>query len=57
MADHTHDVGLMTFFIYGIAHGLAVYGQAFILGAIGLVPTLKGEVQMLRVNADKGHRE
>ena len=53
MTDHAHDVGLMTLLINGIAHGLAVYGQTLILLAIGLVPALKGAVQMHRVNADK----
>ena len=53
MTDHAHDVGLKTFFINGISHGLAVYGQTLILLAIGLVPALKGAVQMRRINADQ----
>ena len=53
MADHAHDMGLKTFFINGIAHGLAVDGQTLILFAIGLVPALKGFIQMHRVDANK----
>ena len=53
MTDYTHDVDLKTFFINGIAHGLAVDGQTLILLAIGLVPVLKRAVQVHRVNADK----
>jgi len=53
MTDHAYDVSLKTFFINGIAHGLAVDGQTLILLAIGLVPTLEGAVQMHGVNADK----
>jgi len=53
MTDNAHNVGLMTFFINGIAHGLAVYGQTLIPLAVGLIPALKGAVQMHRVNADQ----
>ena len=53
MTYHAHDMGLMPFFINGIAHGLAVYGQRLILLTISLVPTLKGAVQVHRVNTDE----
>ena len=53
MTDHAHDVGLISFFINSIAHGLAVYGQTLILFAIGLIPALKSAVQMHRVHADQ----
>ena len=53
MANHAHDVGLMPLFIQGIAHGLAVYGQTLIVLTVGVVPLLKGAVQMHRVNADE----
>ena len=53
MTDHAHDVGLISLFINGIAHGLAVYGQALILLAIGVVPALKGTVQMQGVDPDQ----
>ena len=53
MTDHAHNVGLVAFLINGIAHGLAVHGQGFILLAIGLVPALKGAVQVHRVDPDQ----
>ena len=53
MTDHAHDMSLMTFFINGIAHGLAVYGQSLIFLAVRfLVPALKGKVQMYGIDAD-----
>jgi len=40
MAHHAHDVGLISLIIEGIAHGLAVDGQAFVCSAVGVVPLL-----------------
>ena len=53
MTEHAHNVGLIPLFIKGISHGFAVYGQTVIFLAVGLVPLLKGAVQMHRVNADQ----
>ena len=53
MADHAHEVGLISFFIKGIAYGLSVYGQALILLAIGVVPALKGSIQVQGIKADQ----
>ena len=36
VADDAHNVGLMALVVDGVAHGLAVDGQAFIVPAPGL---------------------
>ena len=53
MTDGAHDVGLMTLLIEGIAHGLAVDGETFILCAIHFVPAPKSAVQMCRIDTDQ----
>jgi hypothetical protein len=45
MTDDAHDVGL-TVLINSIAHGLAVYGKAFIFLPLGFVPPLERLVEM-----------
>ena len=52
MAHHTHDVGLISLVIEGVAHGLAVDGQAFV-SALGVVPLLQGPIQVLGIDADQ----
>ena len=53
VTDGAHDVGLMTLLIEGIAHGLAVDGETFILCAIHFVPAPKSAVQMCRIDTDQ----
>lgn len=53
MTDDAHDMGLMTFIIDGVAHGLAVYGEAFVVLPIGSVPALKCAVEMHGIDADE----
>ncbi len=52
MTNDTHDVDL-TMHIDGVAHGLAVYGKAFISLPIGFVPALKRPIKMRRIDADE----
>ena len=54
MTDNAHDMGLMTPIIDGVAHGLAVYGEAFVVLPIDFVPALQSTVDMQRVDTDKG---
>lgn len=42
MTDCAHDVPLIAVIIDGLAHGLSINGQSFILLAIGLIPALEG---------------
>lgn len=51
--DNPHDMDLIAVFIDGVAHGLAVNGQAFVLLAIDLVPTLQGAIDVFGINADE----
>jgi hypothetical protein len=53
VADHPHDVGLMSLFVEGVAHGFTVDGEAFIGLAIGCIPTLQGAIESLGVDADE----
>ena len=53
MAYSTHDMGLVAFFINGAAHGFAVNCETLILLGVGLVPALKGTIQIHRVNPDE----
>jgi len=53
MSDGTHDVGLMTVIIDGIAHGFSVNSQRFVLLTICLVPALEGTVNRDRIDADQ----
>lgn len=53
VADDTHDVGLMAVLVDGVAHRLAVDGQAVVFPAIGRVPPLQGAVELGRVDADE----
>ena len=45
VTDDTHHMGWTAFFIAGVAHGLAVDGEAFVLPGVGFVPALQGAVQ------------
>ncbi len=53
MTDDTHHMGWTAFFIEGVAHGLAVDGEAFILPGVGFVPALQGAVQVRGFDADQ----
>lgn len=53
MTDDTHDMGLMTVIIDGVAHCLSINGQTLVLLAIDFVPALQGAVQMHGINADE----
>jgi hypothetical protein len=46
MADDTHDMGLMTVLIDGVAHCLSVNGQTLVFLSIAVVPALQGTVQV-----------
>jgi hypothetical protein len=52
VSDDAHDVGL-TMIIDGIAHGLAVYGEAFIVGAVRFVPAVQRVIEMDRISTDQ----
>jgi len=51
--DDTHDMGLMTVLIDGVAHRLSVNGETFVLLSMTLVPALQGAVQMSGFDADE----
>lgn len=53
MAHDTHDVGLTALGINGIAHGLAVDGEAFVGLTIDFIPALQCLVEVERVDADQ----
>ena len=53
MSDDTHDMGLMPLRIDGVAHGLTVYGETFVLIPIDFIPPLQGAVQIDGIDADK----
>ena len=53
VTDDAHDMGLMTFIIDGVAHGLAVYREALVLLSIDFVPAVEGLIQLDRVDADQ----
>jgi len=53
VADDAHDVGLMALVVDGVAHGLAVDGQAFILLGVDRVPALQSPVELGRVDPDE----
>ena len=43
----------MSLLINGVAHRLAVDGEAFVLFSVGFVPALQGTVQMQRIDTDE----
>lgn len=51
MTDCAHDVRLIAVIIDGVAHGLSINGQSFVLLAIGLIPALEGMVKMHGLHA------
>ena len=51
VADGAEDVGLATLLIDGVAHRLAVDGQALVGGCILRIPALQGAVEQYRVDA------
>ncbi len=51
MPHHAHDVGLPSFFVDRIAHGLAVDGQALILLSVVGIPPLQRLVERTWLNA------
>jgi len=53
VADKTQNVSSLPFIINGIAHGLAVYGKAFVVVGIGLIPVLQGSVKMDGIDPDQ----
>jgi hypothetical protein len=53
MTDDAHHMGLMAFLIEGVAQGLAVDGQTFILPGVDFVPASQGAVQMRGGDADQ----
>jgi len=53
MPDSTHDVGLPSRFINGIAHGFAVNCQAFVGCTILAIPMLESLIQFHRFDPDE----
>jgi hypothetical protein len=53
MPDSTHDVGLPSRFINGIAHGFAVNCQAFVSCTILAIPMLESLIQFCRFDSDE----
>ncbi len=51
VADGAHDLNLSPLLIHGIAHGLAVDGKTLVLLGIGLIPGLKGAIQLGGIDA------
>lgn len=51
VADGAHDLNLSTLLVHGIAHGLAVDGKTLVLLGIGLIPGLKGAIQLGGIDA------
>ena len=48
MTDDAHHMRRLTLLVQGVAHGLAVDGQTFVLSGVGFVPAVQGAVQMRR---------
>lgn len=53
MTDDAHDVGLVPLLIDGVAHGLAVNGETFVLITIEFIAALQGAVEVHRIDTDK----
>jgi len=53
VTDDAHDMGLMAGVIDGVAHGLAVQGEAFVVLPVGAVPALQCAVEMGGIDADE----
>ena len=53
MTDNAHDMGLPTFLIHGVAHGLAVNGKTCIFFPVHLIPATEGPVKMGRIDANE----
>lgn len=57
MTDDAHHMGLMAFGIEGVAHRLAVDGEALILARVDFVPAPQGAVQVGGLDADQHVKE
>ena len=53
MPDDTHDMGLFTLLVDGIAQRLAVDGQRLVVPAVMVVPALQRSIELRGVDADK----
>ncbi len=53
MADRAEDVGLLALWVQGVAHGLAINGEAGVLVAINLIPCLECLIQLPRIDTDQ----
>lgn len=53
MTDHAHDMGLAALLVDGVAHRLAVDGEALIDARVKLVPAPQGAVEMVRIDTDE----
>jgi len=53
MTDGAENMGLVAVRVDGIAHGLAVDGEAFVGLAVDGIPALQGAVEVLGVDADE----
>lgn len=53
MPDGAHDVRLLSLFVDGIAHRLAIDGEAMVFLAEGRIPILQRAVEQGRIDADQ----
>ena len=53
MANGAHDMGLTARLINGVFHGFTVNRQAFVVLSMRFMPLLQGQIELLRVHADK----
>ncbi len=53
MADDVHNMDLAAFFIDGVAHGLAIDGQAFIFFGELRIPALQGAIETIGIDTDQ----
>src|SRR5674476_1369722 len=53
MANGAHDVGLTALLINRVFHGFTVNGQTFIVLSVCFMPLLQGQIELLRIHADK----
>src|SRR5664280_1930739 len=53
MTNGAHDVGLTALLINRVFHGFTVNGQTFNVLSVCFMPLLQGQIELLRIHADK----
>ena len=53
MAYDAHDVRLLSRFVNGVTHRLAINREAFVFLGEGHVPLLQSEIELDRINSDQ----